>query len=361
MKNHSLLRALTKPGMLKAMPHVLVGGAKKTLKGELIPLVASFDIASACNLRCQTCYIYRDEEIKWEFNKREKMSFEEWETRIKQVKEENPHLFQATWVGGEPLTRPDVLRMGTSYFPLNWIVTNGTVRFPEDLNHATYFLSLDGPEEYHNFLRDKDGAFRSRGGVFNSALKNVSETDARVYSHSVITTHNQEGIEELVEQIHDTNLRGIKFSFYTPENGAKLNGTGSACGTSVGPQVNSSSRSLRVLQISPEDPLYLGPRERDQVVERIHKLKDDYGEFIRMTSREIDQFLSTNQSKVFGSNCILPYTARAYDFEGALKEPCVMGPEADCDRCGCTIPPVVEGLVDLDVESFKYLVETWLD
>jgi hypothetical protein len=58
-----------------------------------------------------------------------------------------------------------------------------------------------------------------------------------------------------------------------------------------------------------------------------------------MSESEIESFKSENQVKVFGDNCPVKRGLDvSLDFEGNVKKQCVMGPKADCFRCGCTVP-----------------------
>lgn len=71
-------------------------------------------------------------------------------------------------------------------------------------------------------------------------------------------------------------------------------------------------------------------------------LKEKYGDFICMTEPEIEALKPENHLKVFGDSCLLKKGGTvSLDSKGGVKRPCVMGPTADCDRCGCTVPPML--------------------
>jgi sulfatase maturation enzyme AslB (radical SAM superfamily) len=264
---------------------------------------AAIDVTSACNLRCAHCYLYRNENFPYEFNKMQQMSDEEWIARIERLKKEHPHLIHATWVGGEPLMRRELLRKGAKLFDFNWVVTNGTMPIPDDFDNTTFVVSLDGPEEYHDQIRGK--------GVYAKARDNIMKANTNVYAHCVINRKNKNSIEQLISEWYSTKLEGIRFSFHTPDWDV-------------------------------EDPLWLPPEERDEVVGQLFVLRNKYKNFIWMTEPELEALKSENQLRVFGNNCLLKRGADvALDNKGNVKTPCVMGMKADCNRCGCTIPAML--------------------
>ncbi|MBI2233172.1 MAG: radical SAM protein [Candidatus Aenigmarchaeota archaeon] len=289
--------------IIKEIPNFVSISAKQAWTKKIHASSAAIDISTACNLRCVHCYVYRNEKVPYEFNRLSQMSDEEWIARIERLKKEHPHINHVTWVGGEPLMKRELLRKGTTLFKYNWIITNGTLPIPEDFENTTLIISLDGPEEYHDQIRGKD--------VYSRAKNNIMKTKANVYAHCVINSKNKDSIEKLVEEWIGTNLKGIRFSFHTPEYGV-------------------------------EDPLWLSADERDNIVKQISMLKEKYGNFIWMTKIEIEALKSENQLKVFGDNCLLKNGANiSLDNKGDVKKPCVMGPTADCNRCGCTVPPML--------------------
>ena len=287
----------------KEFPDGFAAFVKYKITDKVEALSASIDVTSACNLRCAHCYVYRNEKIPYEFNKLPQMSEEEWIERIKRLKKEHPHIIHVTWVGGEPLFRKELLRKGTKLFKYNWVITNGTITIPDDFENTTFIISLDGPEEYHDKIRGK--------GVYAKAKNNIMKTNANVYAHCTVNTKNKDSIEHLVMEWYGTKLKGIRFSFHTPEY-----------------NIN--------------DPLWLSNEERDEVVKRLFLLKKKYGDLIWMTKPELEALKSENQLKVFGDNCLLKRGANvSLDNNGNRKKPCVMGPTADCNRCGCTVPAML--------------------
>jgi len=308
--------------ILKELPHGMVDFIKYKITDRVETTTASIDISTACNLRCTHCYVYRNEKVPYEFNKLPQMPDEEWLERLKRLKKDHPRINHVTWVGGEPLLKKDLLKKGIKLFKYNWVITNGTMTIPDDWDNTMFIVSLDGPEEYHDHIRGK--------GVYAKARNNIMKTRANVYAHCTINSKNKNGIEQLVREWHGTSLKGIRFSFHTPEYNA-------------------------------DDPLLLNAKGRDEVVERLFALLEEYDNLIWMTTVEIEALKSENQLKVFGDNCLLMKGVNvSLDSNGNVKKPCVMGPTADCNRCGCTVPPMLYAMEKGHVPTMLNLAKTFV-
>ncbi|HEX7479236.1 MAG TPA: hypothetical protein VF331_15630, partial [Polyangiales bacterium] len=118
--------------------------------------------------------------------------------------------------GGEPALRPNIIRAASKMFEATVVYTNGTVGFPDI--PVTWMLSLDGTREIHDKIRGK--------GVFDKVMKNVErDTFREPVVHCTITKQNQHVIEDMVQMVAaNERLRGIGFSFDTPELGKHDNG-----------------------------------------------------------------------------------------------------------------------------------------
>ncbi len=294
------------------------------LRKEVTTFAMSLDVTVACNLRCGHCYLYANEDKKWELNRANEETHEHKIDLVKGILERNPNIIHATWVGGEPLMRKraePLTRRLTELVPFNWVVTNGTFPIPNDYNdrpgtRTLFVLSLDGPPEYHNALRGQGSSTKVRD-IFGKAMDNVENTTARVHAHCVITSETKDEIPGFVKYLREeTKIKGIRFSTYTPQIGA----------------IN--------------DPLVLSSTERSEMVETLKQLKVDYGSFIWMSSNEIDYLRPELMEEVFGENCLLSKKAAiSFDYQGDQKPKCVMGETMDCYNCGCTIPPLAYSLM----------------
>lgn len=311
----------------KAAAHTLWVASRNAALGEIEPLSVSIDVTSSCNLRCNHCYVYEDEEEeygeKWGRNKEQDLPEEEWLETIDKYQEENPHIIQATWVGGEPMIRWDFIKSAAQKFPENTVVTNGTQGIPDqdeyDAN-INFRLSLDGAREDHDHNRGE--------GVFDKAMESVDNTDSYVRGHTVIGPWNLDSIEDLAEQTYDT-LDGIRFSIQTP------------------PRVDG------------ENVLAMNPEERDEAVEKIQRINEKYGDFVDMSETEIEYLGSEYTEEVFAEGCPIRGEDSAsipLGFDGEVKGKCVMGDDADCGNCGCTVVPATyNGLEDYNVTALTNL------
>ncbi len=289
---------------------------------EGTPLGCSIDITNACNLRCKHCYYFMKE------YQQSVLTDEQWIEKIRWIKKEHPTIIHCTWVGGEPLipNKRELLEQGIKEFVFNWVVTNGTWPIPK-LENTAFFVSIDGTEKYHDFIRGK--------GIYEKIKKNISESSARIFIHAVINAKNAVSIPDLLEEWHHSNVRGIIFSFHTPMPGVK-------------------------------DPLYIKPSERDKIVNGLIGLKKKYKDFISMSKKHLELFLSENYKQVIDDNardkknCMLKKgTVISFDSDGRIKYPCVMG-DMDCSRCGCTIPYLAYAtFIKNDFESMKIMAKTF--
>ena len=278
--------------------------------GKQVPIALSVDVTAKCNLRCKHCYVYRREETPYEMNQVPEESHEHRFQVVKRYLEMNPTILHCTFIGGEPLmpkVSEPLTRRLVSLFPFSWIVTNGTFPIPNDFegknNSVRFIFSIDGVGEHHNKIRGN--------GVFERAMQNLKAAQVPVYAHNTINTTNAETVELLAEYLHnETPLKGIMFSFHTPEEN------------------------------NMNDPLLLSPEKRDNVLDRLIALKDEYGDFIWASYSVLESFRSKNQ-RVFDECLLAKGAVHSLDYKGERKEKCVMGPIADCSRCGCVIPALV--------------------
>lgn len=256
-------------------------------KGSII----SIDVTDQCNLRCQHCYFFEQEqEGTWDVP--------EWEKKIADMKKEHKLLYSCTWVGGEPLLRKSLIENLKKHFLHNLVVTNGTVPLP-DWTDVQFHVSIDGNEEAHEKMRRQKG-------LYQLMKKNCSRPDLNVKGAMCVTSLNVDTIEEVLEDWRP-HLKGIMFDFYTPIEGLS-------------------------------DDLWIGWEKRDATLDKILELKrTKYGDFIAMEDRVIELMKSQNAKKVT-DNCLFEKKAFSMTTTGGVKDKCMLGPKADCDRCGCVVP-----------------------
>ena len=98
-----------------------------TLKSELrrfYPL-AMVNITNRCTLNCKHCFVFRDGNPNTPSQSHEMPA----EVMIKEIKKYKRRygIYSMVWMGGEPLLRKDVLKLGVKIFPRNVVTTNGTL------------------------------------------------------------------------------------------------------------------------------------------------------------------------------------------------------------------------------------------
>jgi len=254
----------------------------------------SVDVTSKCNLRCKHCYFFHSQHPR-------DLTPEEWELRLKQLKKKYPFLYSATWVGGEPLLRKDVIEKNMHLFTHNLVVTNGSIEFP-DWKKVYFHVSIDGDEKSHDETRGVPG-------LYAKIKKNVANAkDIKITGVMCITNINKHTISTVLEDFYDSNLGGFMFDFYTP------------------------------MLTNPNDPLCLSDKEKDAILDQlIEYKKGKYAHFIYMPVEVFESMKSYNMGKII-SKCQFKKAGIALDSGGSAKQKCMMGKDANCAKCGCVVP-----------------------
>ena len=252
--------------------------------------LGSIDVSNECNLRCEHCYFFeQDWTNEW--------SIARWEERFEELRHEGFPFLQCTFVGGEPLLRPELIDLGRKYFKKCWVVTNGTIPLPAWKN-VTFYVSIDGTKELCESIRGR--------GIYDRIKKHVDRDDVTIRTATVITRQNHVCLEDLVAEWYETRVQGMVFDFYTPIEGLDEN-------------------------LWPGFPL------RDAIIDRMLALKQRYGDFI-ITSARVFQLMRSGRTREVTDNCRFAAKAFAFSPTGEQKEKCMLGAKADCDRCGCVVP-----------------------
>ncbi len=266
----------------------------------------SIDVTTKCNLRCGHCYFFSyDQEGKKE------LGDEEWLKKIEAMQKGKKPFYSCTWVGGEPLLRRELIEKGRRFFRANRVVTNGTLPLPF-WPDVEFHVSVDGTEEYHDSIRGK--------GTYAKIKKNVSSIKGlNVAIACCLNRANVDCIDALLDEwSRIPNIRHVLFDFFTPIIGDD-------------PPVKKGT--------VPSVGLWLTFEERDRILEKLSDLKRGrYREFIGAPPMTFNLMRSGERHKSIGKNCVFVKHGTAFDAEGNVKKPCVIGPKADCDRCGCIVP-----------------------
>lgn len=261
----------------------------------------SVDVTNQCNLRCAHCYFFEQDHSS-------NLSLEQWQSHFERMKGDGFRFFQCTWVGGEPLLRPDVIELGRRYFKYNTVTTNGSLPLP-DWKDVSWYISVDGNKEHHEKMRNSPG-------LYETIKRTIAQSNGlKITIACCITSENYLELSEFIDEWGaNPKVRNIVFSFFTPV------------------------RSL-------DDSLWLGWEEKDQVLDFLIKKKKVYGDFIVNSPRAL-KLMKSDMSRTVTDNCPFAEKSFAFNPAGKLKEPCMLGPKADCDRCGCVVPFYLQSLTD---------------
>ncbi len=190
----------------------LIYGIKYVINRQIfkknIPLICGITVTNQCNLQCRHCRI-ASRGIK-------NLSFKEAIAAIDSFYNEGGRTLYLQ--GGEPFiwhdgkhNLDDIVDYSHKIgFFTSIIYTNGTI--PIKTSADTVFISIDGLEKTHNFLRGK---------TFNRIMKNIHESKhPSLYINFTINNYNKNEIRDFCEFINDIKqIRGIFFYFHTPYYG----------------------------------------------------------------------------------------------------------------------------------------------
>lgn len=274
------------------------------------PFSVSFDITNKCNIRCSYCYYFSREPP-------EELSDEEMIGLIKGVAE-NGGFFHATFIGGEPTLRLNVLAEGVRLFPQSWVNTNGLNGFPPEVKPSAWIASIDGPQEFHDKIKGH--------GAFEKTIGAIPESSSTVVANTPLNQKNVKYIEEFTHFMAKTDIKGIIYSFYT-----------------------SLWRGAEVFSLQDD--------ERSQAIQRVLAMAKEYPDFIFFTPK-----MAYYQNPLKGLNrwnhpsrCPVALYGLAYGADGKPKQPCAMGGGTNCERCGCGMNAIFLSILKLDIRTMRFL------
>lgn len=260
---------------------------------------AMVNITNHCTLRCRHCFVFRDG------NPNDPAAEMDSKTMVETLAElqKRHKILTMLWMGGEPLLRPDVLREGTRLFARNHVTTNGTLELIE-LPRTIYVVSIDGPEKVNDEIRGQ-GSFAKVMRTLSKVPKDFSST---VMCQCVVTTQNQDHLEELAVILREAGVAGLTFSFYVPR------------------REDDSGLSWGSLE------------RRDPAVREAIRLKRKYPDFIWNKMRGLELTLSAN-SPAITANCMSKRFVLPLYLEGSrfVIPFCCYGNDVDCDLCGAWV------------------------
>ena len=172
------------------------------------PLICGLVVTNRCNLQCRHCRI-ADRGTK-------DLRYEEIITVLNSFyKEGGRNLYLE---GGEPFiwhdrqyNIEDIVEYSCNIGFLTTIIyTNGTI--PLKTSADTVFISIDGLQKTHDFLRGK---------TFDRIIKNIHESKHKsLYINFTINNYNKAEIQDFCKYMNGINqIQGIFFYFHTPYYG----------------------------------------------------------------------------------------------------------------------------------------------
>lgn len=272
-------------------------------KEKDFPSRANYEITQRCNLKCEHCYLNKNSYVKKE------LSDKEWEKVFLEHRKKGISSVHLT--GGEPALRLDVIRSANKIFKAVSIVSNGTIKIPEEIQRRI-FVSIDGPEEIHNKIRGVK--------IFNKIMKIIKD-DKRVILTPTLSTTNYKYIEDLINITRESNVEGITFSTYTSFKQDK-------------------------------DFLLLKEDELDWTVDKLKEIWKKNKDIVFLSPSIIKLFKTKKHYKncFFKGNDFI-----SFDPNLNVKKPCVMGKNVNCKTCGCIVPIIGYTLTRFDIRSWFIL------
>jgi len=261
-----------------------------------LPTTVAVDITHRCNLRCLHCYWWKQDHPA-ELNDDRMIAF------LKGLRASG--LGAAILYGGEPTLRLEVCSAAGRIFDAVLAFTNGMNGFPR-LRNIQWILSLDGPEDLNDMIRGK--------GVYAGAVKNLKTAPAPPIVHMTISRLNQDRLSDFVMEMMGLPVKGIGFSFYTPD------------------------------LTTDDSGLFIPLKERDQLVMALLSLRERYGEKIGFTPAMARQLLTHGDFFEWNSYAACPVSQRVRCFQSdGRPKACTYGDNADCSRCGCAAVAAYRG------------------
>ena len=193
------------------MKHLLYG-IKYLINHQIFkkstPLICGLTITNKCNLQCRHCRVSSRGTKHTNFKEIIKVvdSFYNEGGRTLYIQGGEPFLWY-----DENYTLNDIIEYSQRIgFFTTIVYTNGTL--PIKTSADTVFVSIDGLEQIHNYLRGK---------TFERIIKNIRESKhPSLYINFTINNYNKDEIHDFCEYISGINqIRGIFFYFHTPYYG----------------------------------------------------------------------------------------------------------------------------------------------
>ena len=185
------------------------------------PRTINIKLTNRCNLNCIMCGQTKMRHCSWQ---KEELSPEDWIAFIKKIAHKKP--FFSFW-GGEPLMYEgfmDIIRCIDQLGLKAGIISNGVLlkRYAKELAQVDclyYGLSIDGPPDTHDEVRNKQGVFKSiqeGWDALQQEKKKIGKPPAILWViYSTVTRQNQYQIEETIKTASKFSPREMYISYLT--------------------------------------------------------------------------------------------------------------------------------------------------
>ncbi len=185
------------------------------------PYTINIKLTNRCNLNCLMCGQTKSRHSSWQ---KEELKPHEWISFIKSIRSKKP--FISFW-GGEPLVYEGIIDILRSIDELGLkagIITNGVLlkKYANQLAQLDCLhcgISLDGPPETHDLVRNKQGVFKELlEGVqmLRQARKDLGKPPLEMgVIYSTLTPQNQYQIPELLKTAAQFAPREMYISYLT--------------------------------------------------------------------------------------------------------------------------------------------------
>lgn len=269
-------------------------------------IYGSVDVNNVCNLHCSHCY--------WWLNRREEndLTINEWKDIINN-KFKKQNIFVVTLVGGEPLLRPELIKLFCDEMPKRvCVVTNGTFPLKRFENLYFYWISLDGTEYIHDSIRGKGSYSMTRKNIIDYIEKQPKRNGKPAWKDIWITmTINSINYSSVINLANEWKgkVNKIGFQFHTP--------------------------------FVKDDPLWLPfGNIRNKIVDEIISMKKLYPDYIVNTEKQIS-LMKGNWGGIETTPVQCPsWAILSLDHMGRIKKPCCIGSSNSnalkpiCEKCG---------------------------
>lgn len=255
-----------------------------------LKMIMALNVTNRCNLKCTHCYWWREKHPS-------QMDDDQMIAFMERQRDAGKNM--ALLYGGEPMLRPNIIRAATGIFDATVVYTNGTVAHPGI--DAIWMVSIDGTREVHDSIRGK--------GTHDKVIKNIKDgVFKNPIVHITITRQNQHNLEDFLEEMWGLEeIRGIGFSFFTPEMGRDHEG------------------------------LFIPLEERDRMLDQLLELRKKYWRIMGFNKGVAHQFRTTGAYSEWNNlpGCTVTKMVDCFNADGSPIS-CIYGINADCSRCGCS-------------------------